>query len=303
MIYLAAFTLPGRDREESIFDPRSPFYLPKTRVTARTTIYPFGVFRYRELPTLVFDDITIFCGSNGSGKSTLLNVIAEKLQLQRGSLYNRSDYFEDYTRLCEYELCEDVRGLPSDSAILTSDDIFEMMQDTRHINEGIDRRREELVREYIQTRGILPGDERLALHGLEDYDRYRRLHQMRSKSDSQSNFLRRELVKNDREQSNGESALEFFVERIKDGALYLLDEPENSLSPANQIKLKYFLEDCARRHDCQFILSTHSPFMLSLRYAKIYDLDEEPPCEKKWTELENVRTYREFFLEHESEFD
>ena len=303
MIYLDSFSLPGRAKEEDIYNPKSRYYLPKTKMTAYTTKYPFGVFRERDVPTLVFEDITVFCGSNGSGKSTILNVIAEKLRLQRGCLYNRSDFFEDYTNLCEYSLRRGVDELPRDSAIVTSDDVFEMMQDTRHLNDGIDRRREELVREYVENRGIEPGDERLALHGLEDYDRYKRLHQMRSKSDTRSNFLRRELMGNVQERSNGESALSFFVEKIRDNALYLLDEPENSLSPANQIRLKYFLEDCARRHGCQFILSTHSPFMLSLSHAKIYDLDEDPPCEKVWTELENVRVYREFFLEHESEFE
>ena len=36
--------------------------------------------------------------------------------------------------------------------------------------------------------------------------------------------------KNKKEQSNGETAFEFFVESIQDDSLILLDEPENSLS-------------------------------------------------------------------------
>ena len=31
-----------------------------------------------------------------------------------------------------------------------------------------------------------------------------------------------------------------FVDLIQENALYLLDEPENSLSPQNQLQLKYF---------------------------------------------------------------
>lgn len=42
--------------------------------------------------------------------------------------------------------------------------------------------------------------------------------------------------------------------------------------------------------------------MLSIRGAKIYDLDENPVDIKRWTELENVREYYDFFKEHENEF-
>ena len=36
--------------------------------------------------------------------------------------------------------------------------------------------------------------------------------------------------------------------------------------------------------------------------ALIYDLDERPVDIKKWTELEGVRTYFEFFEKHKNEF-
>lgn len=54
--------------------------------------------------------------------------------------------------------------------------------------------------------------------------------------------------------------------------------------------------------DCQFIISTHSPFLLAMNGAKIYDLDENPVDVKRWTELENVRMYYNFFKEYEREF-
>ena len=84
--------------------------------------------------------------------------------------------------------------------------------------------------------------------------------------------------------------------------MYLLDEPENSLSPARQQELVRFLEDSARFYGCQFVISTHSPFLLAMRGAKIYDLDENPVDVKRWTQLENVRAYYEFFKKHESQF-
>ena len=111
------------------------------------------------------------------------------------------------------------------------------------------------------------------------------------------------LVDNIREHSNGESAFIYFSEKIKENALYILDEPENSLSPEKQIKLTEFLIDSARFYNCQFVIATHSPFILSMKGAKIYDLDEDRVDVKKWTELENVRTYYEFFKKHGPEFE
>ena len=93
-----------------------------------------------------------------------------------------------------------------------------------------------------------------------------------------------------------------FSEKIGENGLYLLDEPENSLSPERQQELLRFLEDSARFFGCQFIIATHSPFLLSIRGAKIYDMDEEPVDVKHWTELSNVRAYYEFFKQHEREF-
>ena len=95
----------------------------------------------------------------------------------------------------------------------------------------------------------------------------------------------------------------YFAQNIGENALYLLDEPENSLSPAKQQELLKFLEDSARFFGCQFVIATHSPFLLSMRGAKIYDMDENPVDVKRWTELQNVREYYDFFKKHEREFE
>ena len=104
------------------------------------------------------------------------------------------------------------------------------------------------------------------------------------------------------EQSNGESALMHFASVIKEDGLYILDEPENSMSASTQIKLAQFLEDSARFFNCQFIIATHSPFLLNIKDAKIYDLDSYPARVKKWSDLENVRVYYEFFAKNSQDF-
>ena len=105
------------------------------------------------------------------------------------------------------------------------------------------------------------------------------------------------------EQSNGESALRYFTEAIQENALYLLDEPENSLSAQRQLELCRFLADSARFYGCQFIIATHSPFILSTPGAKLYSLDGGVREVSSWTELESVRTWYDFFMAHRHEFD
>lgn len=169
------------------------------------------------------------------------------------------------------------------------------MLNLRSMNNGIDRKREELFQDYFETKYAY-----FQMRSLEDYEQLKKVNMARS--NIQSKYVRKKLMDNVREHSNGESAFLYFTEKIKDNGLYLLDEPENSLSPEKQQELMKFLEDSARFFGCQFIIATHSPFLLSMRGAKIYDMDAEIVDVKRWSELANVRAYYEFFKKHEREF-
>lgn len=284
-MYLTEFHFPDQDRE---FD----FFLSVKR-TCYESYYPFQVLPKIGFARMDFEPVTILYGGNGCGKTTVLNVIAQKLGLQRDSAFNQSSFFGDYVDLCDYEL---EQRIPKESRIITSDDVFDHMLDLRAVNEGVDRRREELLDEYLDAKY---GE--FKYRNLDDLDRLRKVNLARSKT--QSKFVKSSLMGNIREHSNGESAFSYFTDKIGENALYLLDEPENSLSAARQQELVRFLEDSARFFSCQFIISTHSPFVLALKGAKIYDMDENPVDVKRWTQLESVRAYYDFFKKHEREFE
>ncbi len=112
-----------------------------------------------------------------------------------------------------------------------------------------------------------------------------------------------DIAKDIQEQSNGESDLMYFSSYITDNGLFILDEPENSMSASMQIKLAKFIEDSARFFDSQFIIATHSPFLLSIKDALIYDLDSVPTITKKWTDLENMQVYYDFFKNNSLDFE
>ncbi len=284
MVYLSRFSFADKEQEYDLF-----FSLKKT---CYDTFYPFGILSRNGFRVLDFEPITILYGGNGSGKSTALNVIAEKLGIKRDTLCNRSSFMEDYTYMCDFEM---LRPLPAESGMITSDDIFDYMLNVRAVNEGVDIKREALFEEYQYNKHA-----KFRMTSLDDYDRLKKITDARRMT--KSGYVRENLAGNVREYSNGESAFLFFADKIKENALYLLDEPENSLSPVKQQELMEFLENSVRFFGCQFIIATHSPFILSLRGAKIYDLDEDPVDVKKWTELPNVAVYYDFFKKHERDF-
>lgn len=284
-MYLSSFQFPDIELE---YD-----FIMSQKRTCYDTWYPFLILSRHQLSMLDFEPVTILYGGNGSGKSTALNVIAGALDLHRDSPYNRSAFFEDYIQLCRWE----TKGIiPKDSRIITSDDVFDFMLSLRTINEGIDQKRSQLLQDYMDTKYS-----HFQLKSLADFDHLKKVNMARTHT--QSKYVRKNLKSNIREHSNGESALLYFQEKIGENALYLLDEPENSLAPEAQCKLLGFLEDSARFFKCQFIIATHSPFLLSMKNAKIYDLDEEPADVKRWTQLPGIHAYYHFFKEHEQEFE
>lgn len=283
MIYLRNFSFPSEDREYN-------FILDEKR-TCFDTFYPFKILSKNDFTEIDFEPVTILYGGNGSGKSTALNVIAEKIEASRDTIFNKSNFFKDYVDMCDMDEVK-VAGI---KRIITSDDVFDYILNLRNLNEGIDNKRENLFGDYLDAK--YSG---FKMKSLEDYEELKKVNSARSKT--MSKFIRKNLMSNVRLYSNGESAYRYFIEKITENGLYILDEPENSLSPKRQIELMSFIEDSARFFGCQFIISTHSPFLLAIKGAKIYDLDESPVSVKPWTSLENVRTYYEFFKHHDSEF-
>ena len=284
MIYLNSFKFVDEVREYN-------FILDEKR-TCYDSFYPFKILSKNQFERIDFNTITILYGGNGSGKSTALNIIAEKTNINRDSIYNKSNFYSDYVNMCEIDIEYEI---PKKSRIITSDDVFDYMLNVRNINEGIDNKREKIFEEYLDNKY-----NSFQIRSIDDLHILRKVNEARSKT--QSKYVRHNLMDNVREYSNGENAFRYFISKIEESGLYILDEPENSLSPKRQIELVKFIEEHARYLSCQFIIATHSPFMLSIRGAKIYDLDENPVDIKRWNELENVREYYDFFKEHENEF-
>lgn len=271
MIYLSSFKLS----DKSIKNPN---------------IYPYNVFHRKDIDPFIFAPITVLYGNNGSGKSTILNIIANKLMLT-GKEYATSnsfgivDYCGKFSSECQFSYGEDefgnvFRKFPENSRFIKSEDILYEIK-------------------KIQQRQILSD-------GME-YDYMKNGHSQKEAEDyfqTQEGRNQIEYIEFAQEKySNGETAMQFFEEYLLPDTLYLLDEPEVSLSPANQVLLAKEINKLARLLSCQFIIATHSPFMLGTLNAKIYNIDKDDYSICEWYELENVRYFYDFFKKHEKEFE
>lgn len=297
MIYLKNFDLLSIDLESHILFTKKKSI---TRMSTSGSLYPFGLFPEKGLKHLEFNSpITIFYGDNGSGKSTILNIISDLLCIGRTSLINKNYWFDEYVNNCSYCGC-----IPSNSRIITSDDVFNFMLNVRDINYGLDNTREVLKKEFFRLRNdynLQDAVNDIDVSRPKTFSVFEKSFEAKKKSLNQ--YIQKRIDNNFKERSNGENAMAYFFEKIEEDALYLLDEPENSLSPEHQLQLVEYIQNAAIGCGCQFIIATHSPFILSLQRSEIYDLDSYPVTKRKWSELKNIQVYRNFFKEHEKDFD
>jgi predicted ATPase len=94
--------------------------------------------------------------------------------------------------------------------------------------------------------------------------------------------------------SHGECHMAFFKSRFSRKGLYLLDEPENALSPQTQMELLDILDEASRAGNAQFIIATHSPLLLALPGATILSFDGEPIQTVEYESTSHYRIYRDF---------
>ncbi len=73
--------------------------------------------------------------------------------------------------------------------------------------------------------------------------------------------------------SHGEAFLKLVQNRFTENGIYILDEPEAALSIQRQLSLLCLIDELVKKGS-QFIISTHSPILISYRNSKILDLND-----------------------------
>jgi predicted ATPase len=112
------------------------------------------------------------------------------------------------------------------------------------------------------------------------------------------NFNLREMRKtygsNMQAYSHGEAFLKILQTRIGDKGVFLLDEPEAALSPLKQLSLISLILEIVKMKNAQFIIATHSPILMGIPNASIYEIQEDGMKQVAYTETDHYRITKTF---------
>ena len=206
------------------------------------------------IPPAATTPVTLLVGENGSGKSTVLEALAAATRLP--TVGSRSAD-RDPTLAPQRRLGSAMRlawkSRTHRGFFLRAEDFF-----------GFAKRMAQLRSEFQKE--LVEVDERFRDHS--------KLARMLARGPAAGSIaaIERKYGADLDANSHGESFLKLFRERFVPGGLYLLDEPEAALSPQSQLGFMAMMRDMVDQ-DSQFLIATHSPILMAIPGASIYDFD------------------------------
>ena len=104
------------------------------------------------------------------------------------------------------------------------------------------------------------------------------------------------------EQSHGEAFLALMTNRFGNQGLYILDEPEAALSPNRQMSILSLIHTLVKQGS-QFIISTHSPILLSYPGSIIYEIDDNGLQKTTYEETNTYEVSKRFLNNYQMMLD
>ena len=247
-----------------------------------TEEYPYSLPWLKTMTELDMNsEVIIFTGDNGSGKSTLMSHLADSLNLYRiQSSENQAFKQRKDIKLIKpvYKTSRALGYFFEAEAFITY--LHYLQQEKKDaLNQlSIVEKEYKNKSEYAKNQAKAPYQNTLyQLNNLYEYDLTKRSH--------------------------GEAYLDFFASRMKPNQLLLLDEPETPLSSQNQLTLLAMIKE-ATEHNCQVIIATHSPILMSYPNALLYEIRKEGIQKVDYQDIESVKLLKQFinapeqFLRH-----
>ncbi len=236
--------------------------------------FPWSLPLLQKLTELRFErPVTFLVGENGSGKSTLLEGIAALVDaVAMGS----HDLTHDPSLAAARSFAAGFRHIRRRHArtrlFLRAEDVFGFAQRVLRDSQDLDTLRAEFGDNMPEGYG------RALAMGV---------------AGGQASALRQAYGDNPDGRSHGETFLEFLTQRMRAPGLYLLDEPETPLSPTRILALMHLIRDGVAQGS-QFLIATHSPILMALPGAAIYEVSAEGVASVAYDEVEHVRITRAF---------
>ena len=235
--------------------------------------YPFNIKALQHTKELdLSSKITIFVGDNGSGKSTLLQAIAYyNNSINVSSSRLDSNYYQSIQKLAK-KMKITYKIKTRNGFFFSGEEFITYINSLKNMKTDLLKDIEEIKQEF---------------EGKDAYSLKLALGPLRKSLYELDNKYEGAL----QQKSHGEGFLQFFKARMHKKGVYLLDEPETPLSAVNQYQLLVLITDLVK-NGSQVIIATHSPILMSLKGARIYNFDQEIK-EVDYDDIESV-----FFTRH-----
>jgi predicted ATPase len=244
---------------------------------ANQDIYPLNISALKIIDSLKIDrSIVIFTGDNGTGKSTLLKAIAQKHgAINTGYYPLDSPYYDEIKPLSEaIKLTYDIKH--KKGFMFSGEEFITFIHKIQEEKKDLEA--------YIKEVEVNYKDK-------SDFARNQALAPARKELHAIMNQYEGEL----QHKSHGEGFLSFFKSRLHQKGIYFLDEPETPLSPEHQFQLFVLISDLAASGS-QIFIATHSPILMALNHAVIYDFNQHLK-EVEYDQIESVQ-FLKYFLNH-----
>jgi predicted ATPase len=250
-----------------------PFIKSFSINTEREAPFPFNITAVKFARDIALDSkVTIFVGDNGSGKSTLLESMALKLNIPLigGHIQNHPG-FEAARILNPFIEIEWKRQ--------TAKGFFFRAEDFSDFINSVENDRKKIAGDLSELKGVVDDSIINQMSESMNYSLYQ---------------MRKNYGENMQAFSHGEAYLKIMQTRIGDKGIYLLDEPEAALSPVKQLSLIFLIMELLKKGNTQFIISTHSPILMGIPGATIYEIQEDGMQQVKYEETDHYRITKTF---------
>jgi len=241
--------------------------------SSKTQPFPFNIPAVKFAKDISIENgITIFVGDNGCGKSTLLESIALHCNLPLiGGFISNNPGFEAARLLQPFVELKWQRQ--------TKNGFFFRAEDFSDFIDGVEKEKMKINLDLYDLKGQVDDDiiNRMA-EGMN--------HSLRE--------MRKNYGDNMQAYSHGEAYLKILQMRIGDKGIYLLDEPEAALSPLKQLSLMSLILELLKGKNAQFILATHSPILMGLPGAALYQVTDDGMEQVDFKETDHYRITKTF---------
>jgi predicted ATPase len=250
-----------------------PFLKSFSINTDRKNPFPFNIPAVQFAKHVALDkQLTIFIGDNGCGKSTLLETIALKLNLPLIGGFIKSNAGFEAAQILE-------PFIQIESRRQTARGFFFRAEDFSEFVNSVGNEQRKIAEDLRELKGVVDDSIIKEMSDNMNYSLFQ---------------MRKNYGENMQAYSHGEAYLKILQTRIGEKGIFLLDEPEAALSPIRQLSLIYFIKEVLKNGNTQFIISTHSPILMGMPGAMIYEIKEDGMSHVAYEETEHYRITKTF---------